>query len=73
MAKVDYFSRRLDDKNRLSLPAEVRPEFADGVVLTRGFGTYLHAYPIEVWQREVESRLEGDILDERVADLNVRF
>ena len=73
MPRVDYFSRKLDDKNRLSLPVEVRQEFADGIILTQGFGTYLHAYPKEVWQRDVESRLDGDILDERVADLNVRF
>lgn len=73
MAKVDYFSRKLDEKNRLTLPAEVRDEFASGMVITRGFGTYLHAYPLEVWQRDVESKLTGDILDERIADLNVRF
>ena len=73
MARVDYFSRKLDDKNRLTLPPEVRDEFAQGIVITRGFGTYLHAYPKEVWLQDVESRLEGDILDERIADLNVRF
>lgn len=73
MAKVDYFARKLDDKNRLTLPSEVRDEFAEGIVITRGFGTYLHAYPKEVWQQDVESRLKGDILDERIADLNVRF
>lgn len=73
MARVDYFSRKLDDKNRLTLPQEVRDEFAEGIVITQGFGTYLHAYPKEVWQQDVESRLKGDILDERVADLNVRF
>ena len=73
MAKVDYFSRKLDDKNRLTLPAEVREEFAAGIIVTRGFGAYLHAYPKEVWLKDVESRLKGDILDERIADLNVRF
>ncbi len=73
MAKVDYFARKLDDKNRLTLPSEVRDEFAAGIVITRGFGTYLHAYPKDVWLQDVESRLKGDILDERIADLNVRF
>ena len=73
MAKVDYFSRKLDDKNRLTLPAEVREEFTAGIIVTRGFGAYLHAYPKEVWLKDVESRLKGDILDERIADLNVRF
>ena len=55
------------------MPAELRSEFASGVVLTRGFGNYLHLYPQQVWDREVESALGGNILDERVADLNVKF
>lgn len=73
MSKVDYFERRLDDKHRLTIPADLRGEFADGVVITRGFGRYLHAYPKHVWDKEMESALNGDILDERVADLNVKF
>ena len=63
MSKVDYFERKLDDKHRLTIPADLRGEFADGVVITRGF----------VWDEEMESALNGDILDERVADLNVKF
>ena len=70
---MDYFERKLDDKRRLTIPTELRSEFAGGVVLTRGFGQYLHLYPQEVWDREVEPALSGSILDERVADLNVRF
>lgn len=70
---MDYFERKLDDKRRLTIPAELRIEFASGVVLTRGFGKYLHLYPQAVWDRQVEPALDGDILDERVADLNVRF
>jgi len=70
---MDYFERKLDDKRRLTIPTELRNEFASGVVLTRGFGSYLHLYPQQVWDREVESALDGNILDEKVADLNVRF
>lgn len=70
---MDYFSRKLDDKRRLTMPTEMREEFASGVVLTRGFGDYLHLYPASVWERDVEPALAGDILDERVADLNVKF
>ena len=73
MATVDYFERRLDDKRRLTIPAELRAEFADGVVVTRGFRNYLHAYPKSVWDEMVEPELKGSILDERVADLNVQF
>ena len=73
MATVDYFERKLDDKRRLTIPAELRNEFASGVVLTRGFGQYLHLYPQHVWDREVEPALGGSILDEKVADLNVKF
>lgn len=73
MATVDYFERKLDDKRRLTIPAELRAEFAGGVVITRGFGQYLHMYPQFVWDNDVEPALTGSILDERVADLNVQF
>lgn len=70
---MDYFSRKLDDKRRLTMPTELREEFSSGIVLTRGFGDYLHLYPKKVWNEEVEPALTGSILDESVADLNVRF
>ena len=73
MATVDYFERKLDDKRRLTIPPELRDKFASGAVVTRGFGQYLHLYPKDVWDNLVEPRLAGDILDERIADLNVQF
>jgi len=75
MATVDYFQRKLDDKRRLTIPAELRAEFASGVVVTRGFKgqTYLHLYPKSVWDEQVEPQLQGNILDEKTADLNVQF
>ncbi len=73
MATVDYFERKLDDKRRLTIPTELRDRFLSGAVVTRGFGKYLHLYPKDVWDNLVEPRLEGDILDERIADLNVQF
>lgn len=73
MANTDYFERKLDEKRRLTIPAELRAEFASGIVITRGFKNYLHMYSQAVWDEDVESALSGDILDERVADLNVQF
>lgn len=73
MATVDYFERKLDDKRRLTLPAEIRSEFKSGAVVTRGFGKYLHLYSQTVWDQKVEPELNGSILDERIADLNVQF
>ncbi len=74
MTIVDYFERKLDDKRRLTIPVELRSEFSSStVIVTRGFGKYLHLYTKEVWERQVEPKLNGDILDERVADLNVQF
>jgi MraZ protein len=73
MATVDYFERKLDDKRRLTIPAELRDEFKSGVVLSRGFQKYLHLYPKSVWDEQVEPSLQGNILDERTADLNVQF
>jgi MraZ protein len=73
MAAVDYFERKLDEKRRLTIPAELRQEFASGLVITRGFKNYLHLYPQAVWDEEVEPALKGSILDEQIADLNVKF
>lgn len=73
MASIDYFERKLDDKRRLTIPVELRNEFASGVVLTRGFSQYLHLYPKQVWEREVEPALGSSIFDEKIADLNVKF
>jgi MraZ protein len=73
MTKTDYFERKLDDKRRLTVPSDLRQEFSDGVVLTRGFGQYLHLYPKIVWDEDMETALSGDILDERTADLNDQF
>lgn len=69
----DYFERKLDDKRRLSIPAELRAEFASGVVITKGFKNYLHLYSKFVWDEQVEPQLQGNILDEKTADLNVAF
>ena len=75
MARIDYFERRLDDKRRLTIPSELREEFLSGVVLTRGFGHYLHLYPKSIWEQEVEPALNAstNILDEKIADVNVQF
>ena len=69
----DYFERKLDDKRRLTIPAELRDEFSSGVVVTRGFQKYLHLYSKSVWDEQVEPQLQGNILDEQTADLNVQF
>ena len=69
----DYFERKLEDKRRLTIPAELRNEFASGVVVTRGFGKYLHLYARDIWDQTVEPALRGDILDEQIADKNVRL
>jgi len=74
VARIDYFERKLDDKRRLTVPSELREEFLSGVVLSRGFGKYLHLYPKSVWTQEVEPALStGSILDEKTADVNVQF
>ena len=69
----DYFERKLDDKRRLSIPAELQAEFASGVVITKGFKNYLHLYPNSVWDEQVEPQLQGNILDEQIGDLNVQL
>ena len=73
MATVDYFERKLDDKRRLTIPTELRSEFLSGIVITQGFKNYLHLYSKSGWDEQVEPQLQGNILDENTADLNVKF
>jgi MraZ protein len=79
---MDYFKRKLDDKNRLTIPVELRAEFGGKVVLTRGFANYLHLYSETVWNEQMRSALSGSwkgegakpaVLDEELADMSDQF
>jgi DNA-binding transcriptional regulator/RsmH inhibitor MraZ len=70
---MDYFERKLDEKNRLTIPKELQKDLGNEVIITPGFGRYLHLYSKAVWENEMETALSGDILDEKIADLNVKF
>lgn len=61
---MQYFKRKLDDKNRLTIPVELRSEFAEGIVITPGFEQYLHVYPQKLWETEMQSALAGAWLGE---------
>jgi len=45
------FEHALDDKNRLTLPARLRSELGDHVVVTRGLDGCLTVWSAEEWQR----------------------
>lgn len=75
---MQYFKRKLDDKNRLTIPAELRSEFAEGIIITPGFEKYLHLYPKTVWDSEVQTALAGNwlgdgakpaVINQELADL----
>ena len=51
------YEHTLDDKNRLTLPAKFRQEFAEGIVVTRGMDGCLFAYTQGDWSALVQSRL----------------
>jgi MraZ protein len=80
---MDYFERKLDEKNRLTIPAEIRREFEGGqVVITPGFGESLHMYPEGLWKGELEQALRGEgwsertrpvALDEEIREINLKL
>ena len=47
------FEQRLDEKNRVTIPARLRDRFADGVFLARGFDRCLSVYTRDGWERFV--------------------
>jgi MraZ protein len=51
------FEHTIDEKNRLTLPAKFRQQFADGIVVTRGMDGCLNAFTRGDWERLVEERL----------------
>ena len=56
------FEQRLDDKNRVTLPARLREHFADGVVCARGFDGCVAVWPRAAWDEyvnEQNARLDG--------------
>jgi DNA-binding transcriptional regulator/RsmH inhibitor MraZ len=72
-----YFRRKLDDKNRLTIPAELHAEFTgQKVIITRGFKDYLHLYPERVWNEQFQAATKGRggeampiLFDEQLADM----
>jgi MraZ protein len=53
------YEHTLDEKNRLTLPARFREEFADGGIVTRGLDGCLEVFTQEAWSRFISVRLEG--------------
>ncbi|HUC87332.1 MAG TPA: hypothetical protein VMR75_03370 [Candidatus Saccharimonadales bacterium] len=68
---MNNFERKLDDKKRLTIPVEVRAEFAKGyIVLTKGYDQTLALYSQEYWEEVIEPALEGDFRDVESFRLN---
>jgi len=54
------FEFTLDAKNRVAIPARLRPAFVEGVVLTRYYESCLAAFPPQQWDDFVAERM-GDL------------
>jgi MraZ protein len=46
---LGLFEQRLDDKNRVTIPAKLREHFEDGAVITRGFDGCLQVFDVTSW------------------------
>jgi len=49
------YEYRIDQKGRVAIPAKLRKEFQDGLVLTRGFDKCILAYPLPEWRKISDS------------------
>jgi division/cell wall cluster transcriptional repressor MraZ len=68
---MNNFERKLDDKNRLTIPVEVRPELEKGfIVLTKGYDNTLALYSQDYWEQVIAPALEGDFRDVESFRLN---
>jgi len=48
------YRHTVDPKGRIVLPADVRDDFADGCVVTKGQEKCLYVFPLSRWEEEVE-------------------
>jgi MraZ protein len=53
------FEHTLDAKNRLTVPAKLRPAFARGALLVRGAEPCISLYPAETYSALAENALSG--------------
>jgi MraZ protein len=67
------YTLRLDDKNRLTVPARLRDRFADGIVVTKGLDNCLTAFTPEGWEAFREVKLGRLDPFEREARMLRRF
>ena len=63
----------LDDKNRLTLPAKLRAEFEDGVVVTRGLDGCVFAYPRAAWEQMADRIKSLDPLSQQARMMRRHF
>lgn len=50
------FEQRIDEKNRVTIPARLRDHFADGVFVTRGLDRCLSVFTRDGWEAFVASQ-----------------
>ena len=49
------YEYRIDQKGRVAIPAKLRKEFHEGLVLTRGFDRCILVYPLSEWHKICQS------------------
>jgi MraZ protein len=62
------YTPRLDDKGRLILPAKFRPQFAPGLVMTRGQERCLFLLPLDEFRRMHERLSTAPITSKQARD-----
>ena len=67
------YTPRLDDKNRLVLPARFREQFADGLVITKGQERCLYVFPQEEFARITEALSTAPVTAKSVRDYSRVF
>ena len=64
------YSPRLDDKNRLFLPAKFRDELADGLVITKGQERCLYVFAMAEFERMTERLREAPLTAKGTRDFS---
>ena len=66
------YEHTIDAKARLAVPAKFRAQIKHGAVLSKGMGTCLSVYTIELWERKSNELVSG-MSSEELRDFELRI
>ncbi|MFH1087019.1 MAG: division/cell wall cluster transcriptional repressor MraZ [Chloroflexota bacterium] len=67
---LGQYEYRVDEKGRVPLPPKYRPDFGEGVVLSRSVDRCITVHTTSHWQKQAEGMVEKGVARSKIRKLN---